>query len=83
MFANTDHNFSGLSNRCNSYVGMIGGEQLVSLDTGCFACNSDGVCVKGVVIHEFMHAAGFYHEQSRTDRDRFITINYDNILPGK
>lgn len=62
---------------------MIGGEQSVSLDTSCFACNSNGECTKGIAIHELMHAAGFYHEQSRTDRDEYITINWDNILPGK
>lgn len=34
-----------------------------------------------VVRHEVCHALGLLHEQSREDRDQFITIKYDNILP--
>ncbi|XP_011705310.1 PREDICTED: astacin-like, partial [Wasmannia auropunctata] len=59
--------------RCWSYVGKIGGEQIINLQIpGC-------VTKKGTVVHEIMHAAGFWHEQSRDDRDKYVTIIWDNI----
>ena len=65
--------------RCYSYIGRIGGAQTLSLDPNCYRNGEPGT-----VEHEFVgvHAFGFYHEQSRTDRDDFVTINWSNIQAG-
>ncbi|XP_063353908.1 hatching enzyme 1.2-like isoform X2 [Pelmatolapia mariae] len=57
---------------CWSYLGARGGRQTVSLQIPN--------CVQvGVVSHEFMHTLGFVHEQSRLDRDNYVTIMWPNI----
>ena len=35
----------------------------------------------GVVVHELAHALGFWHEQSRIDRDDHVVIVEANIHP--
>ncbi|GAU96000.1 hypothetical protein RvY_07510 [Ramazzottius varieornatus] len=57
---------------CSSYVARVGGQQLIDLQEGC-------IYQFGEVQHETMHALGFFHEQSRKDRDDFVTIVWDNI----
>ena len=63
-------------NRCWSMVGMMGGRQEISLQ-------SAGCMYHGTAIHEIMHALGFWHEHNRRDRDRYITIEWENINPSE
>ncbi len=58
---------------CSSNVGMIGGRQNIRLGDGC---------ERGNVIHEIAHSIGYWHEQSRDDRDSFVTIYLENVISG-
>ena len=36
----------------------------------------------GTIEHEFLHALGVWHQQSRSDRNEYVRILRDNIRPG-
>uniref|UniRef100_A0A8C5G1A3 Metalloendopeptidase n=1 Tax=Gouania willdenowi TaxID=441366 RepID=A0A8C5G1A3_GOUWI len=60
---------------CWSYVGDDKTGQNVSIGARCDT--------KAIVEHELLHALGFYHEQSRSDRDDYVKIWWDQIEEGK
>ncbi|KAL7079017.1 hypothetical protein ACQ4LE_001611 [Meloidogyne hapla] len=60
---------------CFSNVGMVKGRNQ-RIGIGKYCDNPF------VVSHEIAHALGFFHEQSRWDRDSFVQIQFNNILPG-
>ncbi|XP_076590193.1 low choriolytic enzyme-like isoform X1 [Chaetodon auriga] len=60
---------------CYSFVGRRGRGQTVSL-------SRQGCVFQQVIQHELLHALGFNHEQTRSDRDQHVRILFENIIPG-
>ncbi len=53
-----------------SAYGRVGGEQIVGCGAGCNVAT---------FLHEMGHATGLWHENSRPDRDAYITLDYTHI----
>lgn len=59
---------------CWSWIGRIGGAQELNLGLNCVQ--------RVVVQHETIHALGFFHMQSAYERDEYVIIHWENIIPG-
>jgi hypothetical protein len=64
------HIYSGAG--CSSNLGRIGGKQKVSL-------RKNGCLSRGTIIHELIHAIGYDHMHSHSDRDKYVNIIWSNI----
>ena len=82
---------------CYAYVGMInrGGQELNLQDGGCFSARYSSnkfslsliqqnvLSSLSTIVHEFVHALGAFHVHSRSDRDKYVTVDFSNIKKGK
>ena len=71
IFENHAHIQNSTAN--NSFVGMQGFEQVINI----VSWNS-----QFIIVHELLHCIGFFHEQSRQDRNAFINVNCGNVQGG-
>ena len=62
---------------CEATVGRAGGEQQVGGAGGTF-----NPCAVGTILHEMGHTVGLWHEQSRPDRNTYVSVNYNNLIKG-
>lgn len=69
-----EYDYISIENKagCFSALGREGGRQVLSL-------NRQGCMYHGIIQHEINHALGFQHEQTRSDRDQYVRINWENI----
>lgn len=72
----TETNYVYLQNsgHYSSSVGMVGGQQFINIYKWELV---------GKITHELGHALGLWHEQSRFDRDTYITVEWENIQLDK
>lgn len=57
-----------------SAVGMIGGEQTIQIAPNAWN--------RGTICHELGHTLGMVHEHQRSDRNNYVNILTNNIIPG-
>jgi hypothetical protein len=72
-FVNFNFNPNDFSGECEAIVGRAGGEQQVG------GSNS---CTVATILHELGHTVGLWHEQSRPDRNTYVSVNYNDLIKG-
>jgi hypothetical protein len=76
-YVNIDLDTSDTSGSCD--VNSIG---YPPFNPTVITMGGSGSCSIATILHEMGHIIGLYHEQTRTDRDSYITMNYDNVIKG-
>jgi len=65
------HIFFTTGGGCSSPVGRSSRGNSIRIARGCWR--------KGTIMHEIGHSIGLFHEQSRPDRDQYVTILLQNV----
>jgi hypothetical protein len=60
---------------CWAYVGYSASSQVNLGGSGCH--------FPGIALHELGHVLGLLHEQSRLNRDLFVTVSWANVMSGQ
>ena len=70
-----DFNFNSgdSSGVCDAFEGVVGNEQVVG---------GSGSCTVATILHEMGHTVGVWHEQTRPDRDTYVSVNYNAVIKG-
>lgn len=64
---------NNLNGECDAIVGRAGGQQQVG---------GSAACTVATILHEMGHTVGLWHEQSRPDRNSYVSVNYGNLIKG-
>lgn len=70
-YVNFNFDANNLSGVCDANEGRAGGEQTVA---------GSGSCTVATILHEMGHTIGVWHEQSRPDRDTYVSVNYKAVI---
>ena len=62
---------------CYSQTGRVGGVQVLGLGFACFTDNGH------TVLHHLLKTVGLPYEHNRPDRDEYIQVYADKIIPSK
>ncbi len=63
---------SDTSGTCEAYVGYQA--------TPAQPVTGSASCDESTILHEMGHVIGLWHEMTRSDRDSYVTVNYNNVV---